>query len=67
MQFTGLNVICGSLAENSQRAYKMCKGVKTVPGIPPLHAEICCKETAVPTSIPNCNGQHGSYVFGSFR
>jgi len=32
--------------ENSQRAYKMCEGVKTAQGILPLRTQtkICCKE-----------------------
>ncbi|KTG31718.1 hypothetical protein cypCar_00006190 [Cyprinus carpio] len=31
-------------SDNLQRDYKICKGVKTAAGIPPLYMEICCKE-----------------------
>ncbi len=50
-------------ADNSQRAYKMCKGVKTVSIIPALHTQInnYCKKTEVSKPVPNFNGHHSSY------
>jgi len=40
--------------ENSRSTNKMCKGVKTVPGIPPLH-------TQMKMPVLNCNGRRNSY------
>lgn len=44
-------------AYNPQRAYKMCKEVKTVPEIVRIaaHMEIRCKETAILMPVLNCN------------
>ncbi len=45
------------LADNSQKAFKICKGVKTAPGVPVLHTQIkiCCKEVVVQKPVPNCD------------
>jgi len=41
----------------------MCKGIKIMPGIPPLHmqAKILHDRSVVLTPLPNCIGQHSSY------
>ncbi len=43
-------------AYNPQRAYQMCKGVKTVPEMVRIaaHMEIRCKETPILMPVLNC-------------